>query len=101
MTTTQKRKPLPTHAQLARQLLEANASRPLRYKLAHKDLEKAGEALFASGVVVHLTKLGGADAVAPFLIVDGLSPATIAALRADIVRSWKQIQYEPPGDADQ
>lgn len=78
----------PTKATLARQVLELESQLAFVYHYADATLHKAGSALMASGVLVQLTGLGGRELVRPFVIRDGLSDATIAALKADIVRSY-------------
>lgn len=79
----------PTKADLARKVLELESSLASSYHFAAHDLHKAGSCLMASGVLVQLTAIGGRELVLPFMVKDGLSDATIAALRADIVRSFE------------
>lgn len=42
-----------------------------------------------SGVILSLTALGGKEIFEPVLIRDGLSDETIAALKADLARSYE------------
>lgn len=77
-----------TRKQLKRILLESNASCLLSLKHSHNNLNKAGtDARMGSGVVVTITAIGGAEITPVFMITDGLSQATIDALRADIQRT--------------
>lgn len=78
----------PSKATLARRVLELEAQLASTYHFADATLNKAGSALMASGVLVQLSALGGRELTVPFVIKDGLSDATIAALRADINRSY-------------
>jgi hypothetical protein len=48
----------------------------------------------AGGVMVTLTALGGRQIVEPVCIKYGLSAATIAALKADIRRSYEMSLYK-------
>jgi disulfide oxidoreductase YuzD len=41
-----------------------------------------------SGVVMHLSILGGEDVIEPVCIRDGLSKETIDAIKADLKRSY-------------
>lgn len=86
--TTSKKKAKPTYAQLARQNAELIAGLNVVHANALMTLKKASMGVrMASGVMLHLTAVGGADIVAPVMIRDGLSDDTIEALRRDIQRS--------------
>lgn len=93
----------PTKAQriidLERRLQEAIAGQAHTYYFADTSLDKASaKHLTASGVVITLTVLGGRKICEPVLIRDGLSNETIAALKADIVRSYQLATlYKPKG----
>lgn len=87
MSTTKKSKT--TKAQLQRKVLELEAQLASTYHFAAATLPTCGEALMASGVLVQLTALGGRELVIPFVVKDGLSASTIAALHADILRSYE------------
>lgn len=78
----------PSKAALARKVLELEAQIASSYHFADASLNKAGSALMASGCLIQLTALGGRELICPVVIKDGLSDATIAALRADIRRSY-------------
>ena len=83
-------KPKPqTKADLARRVIELEAQLASTYHFASQNLHKAGSPLMGSGVLVTLTALGGRELICPVVIRDGLSDATIAALRADMVRSFE------------
>lgn len=92
MTTKKERRAARYAAQVAalqRQVRELHAQLASTYYFADKELHKAGEPLFGSGVLVTLHALGGREITPPFMIGDGLSADTIAALRADLQRSYK------------
>lgn len=73
---------------LARQAYELGAQLPVALYSAHADIAKAGaDKMMASGVIVSISALGGRELAGPFCIGDGLSAETVAAIRADIVRS--------------
>lgn len=83
-------------ATAARKLIELEAQLPCALYSAHAAIDKAGDALMASAVVVSLTALGGRQITGPFAISDGFSAETIAAIKADIVKSlMRQTIYMP------
>jgi len=76
-------------AELERMLREARAAQVHNYHFADATVEKASmRHLTASGVILTLTALGGLAICDPVLILDGLSTATIEALKADLRRSF-------------
>lgn len=85
---------------LERKLKEALAGQAHVYHFAEVGISKAStDHLMASGVVLTLTALGGREICEPVLIRDGLSKETIAALRADLQRSFELATlYKPKGD---
>ncbi len=87
-----------TRAQLARQVLELTAQLASRYQFASAELHKAGtDKMTASGVLLQLTALGGREIINPVVILDGLSPETIAAIKADLRRSYDlAVMFAPP-----
>jgi thiamine biosynthesis protein ThiC len=87
--TNIKKKTKTTKAQLQRKVRELEAQMASTYHFAAAALPKCGDGMMGSGVLVHLSPLGGGDLVMPFVIRDGLSAATIAALNADIIRSYE------------
>lgn len=89
-----------TRAELERKVKELSAQMAYIYHFASADLHKAGDCLVASGVLVTLHALGGREIVPAFVIRDGLSAETIAALRADLVRSYNgAVAFKPKGAA--
>lgn len=84
-------------AELERKLGEALAGQAHSYSFASQTIDKAStDHLTASGVVITLTVLGGREIFSPVLIRDGLSKETIAALKADFVRSYENaIAFKP------
>lgn len=86
-----------TKADLFREVVELKAQLASAYHFADAELHKAG-GLMGSGVLLRLTALGGREIIQPVVIRDGLSPATIAAIRADIVRSYETATvFKPKG----
>lgn len=78
----------PTKAQLAQKLKDMQAQLAASYAAMDKAVQKANDDKFmGSGVIITLTAIGGAQIGVPVMIHDGLSDATIAAIRADIARS--------------
>lgn len=87
-TTSRAKKSKVTKSDLRRQVMELTAQLAGMYHFADATLHKAGN-LAGSGVLLQLTALGGNELIVPIVIRDGLSTATIVALRADILRSYK------------
>lgn len=89
----------PSKAQLQRKVLELTAQLASTYHFADVTLKKAGmDQLGGSGVLLQLTALGGRELVVPVVILDGLSPETIAALHKDILRSHELATiFKPKG----
>lgn len=79
----------PTYADLQRRIRELEAQSAPAARAALRDIDKADDRLMGSAVVVTLTALGGREIVAPFAIRDGLSPNTIACIKADIARTME------------
>lgn len=88
-----------TKADLERKVAELEAQLTGTLHFADLGLEKAGtDKLKGSAVIVRLHTLGGSEVTPTFAIRDGLSPETIAALRADIARSYElATMYRPRG----
>lgn len=86
-------------AELERKLMEAEAQQIHRYHFASCELEKFGiNKMMGSGVILELSALGGKAVLTPVMISDGLSAETIAALKADLVRSYnKMVEFKPKG----
>ena len=86
-------------AKLTRERDEALAGQVHTYHFASYALNKLStDHLTASGLVLSITVLGGREPFAPVLIRDGLSKETIAALKADLARSYNAaIAFKPDG----
>lgn len=93
------KKRAPTRADLLRKIEELEAQQAGILNFADIGLAKAGtDKMGASAVIVRLHTLGGSEITPAFAIRDGLSDETIAALRKDIVRSWKLATlFKPRG----
>ena len=86
-------------AKLTRERDEALAGQVHTYHFASYALNKLStNHLAASGLILSITVLGGKEAFDPVMIRDGLSEETIAALKADLVRSYNlAISLKPDG----
>ena len=83
-----------------RRVFELRASLAVRIGAAFDALPKAGvDKVKGSGVVLHITGLGGVDVVPPVVIRDGLSPATVNALQDDLRRSFELATLVSPAMA--
>ena len=76
------------NAILRRKVAELEAQLVSSYHFASVTLDGAGDKNQGGAVIVRLTALGGRDLIVPVAIRNGLSQATLDALRADIARSW-------------
>lgn len=81
-----------------RRVAELQAQLASTLGAAFDDMPKAG-GLMGSGVIVSIVGLGGRELVRPFMVRDGLSPAAIAALRADVCRSFETATLVSPAMA--
>lgn len=99
MTATSTKVKKPTKEQLRRKVLELEAQLAHVYHVADKNLGAMGtEAFMGSGVLVQLTALGGREIIPPVVVKNGLSQATIDALRRDLVRSYENtVAFFPSG----
>lgn len=86
-------------AELEEKLEEAKAQHIYRHHFASKALDKfSTDKLMGSGVVLSLTLIGGKEMFEPVMICNGLSKETIAALKADLVRSFNYAtELKPEG----
>ena len=84
------------NANLARRVMELEAQLASTCAHASREVEKAGDLLMASAAVLTISALGGRVIVKPVAIRDGLSPATIAALKADLARSYDLATMTKP-----
>lgn len=79
----------PSRLELERKVRELESQLVHQYHSANRSIEKAGiKMLTGSGAVISIVALGGREIIAPVCIRDGLSPETIAALKADFARSY-------------
>lgn len=84
-------------AKLQRRVFDVEAQLPCSYRAFARALDDATQdKLKASGVVISITVLGGRQVGSPVMIADGLSAETIAALRADVARSFAQATIPAP-----
>lgn len=79
-----------TRQEMERKIRELEAQLTHRCHFAARTIDKAGiKSLTGSGVILSLVTLGGREIIEPVCIRDGLSDETIAALKADFVRSYE------------
>ena len=82
---------------LTRERDEALAQIPYRHAFASNALHKLStDRLLGSGVILSLTLLGGQQLFEPVMISNGLSNATIKALRDDLFRSFQHNTENKP-----
>lgn len=79
----------PSKSDLKRKVKELTGQLASAYHFADAALDKAGQDLIGSGVLLQLHAIGGTRLIESVVIRDGLSAETIAALRKDIERSYK------------
>lgn len=82
---------------LERQVRELEAQLASTYYFASRRLPEAAE-LHGSGVVVQMHAIGGREVLPPVCIRDGLSPETVAALLADLRRSYDAATRLKPSE---
>lgn len=79
-----------TRQQLERQILELESQMAYRYQFAQLSIDKAStDKMMASGVLLQISAIGGRELINPVVIKDGLSKATIEAIKADLHRSYE------------
>ncbi|MDI1362565.1 hypothetical protein [Methylotenera sp.] len=79
----------PTKLQLLRENLELKAQMAHAYHFATASIDRTStKHLMASGVLLQLSGIGGKELIHPVMIKDGLSDETIAAIKADLKRSY-------------
>lgn len=83
--------------ELERKLLETNSQLIHVLHFSCVDLIKAStDKMQGSGVIITITALGGKPIIEPTCIANGLSNATIQALKADMVRSFEyKTEFKP------
>lgn len=79
----------PTYKALEQIVKDLKAQSATSARCALRDIGKADDRLMASACVMHLTALGGRDLIDPIAIRDGLSAATIDAIKSDIRRTME------------
>lgn len=80
----------PTRQELERKIFDLESQLVHRCHFASRSIDKAGtKHLIGSGVIISLVVLGGREIIEPLCIRDGLSDETIAAIKADIARSYE------------
>ena len=85
--------------ELENKLRSAQAYQVHKLHFASYALDKLStDKMFGSGVIISITSLSGEELVEPAVISNGLSPETIAALQADMRRSFeRRIELKPKG----
>lgn len=86
----------PTRAELERRITDTESQLIHRLADAADALDGAGDRLMASAAVLSITALGGRVIVDPVAISDGLSADTIAAIRADLARTFEKRTARRP-----
>lgn len=99
MNTPEKKTKSQRIAELERKLFVAQASQVYRHHFASKALDKLNTDKFmGSGLIVTVTYTSGEQAFEPVMIKNGLSKETIAALKADLARSFNYAtEMKPDG----
>jgi hypothetical protein len=76
---------------LKRKNMELEAQLPFVYPAVDRALALAGrDKMIASGLLIQIHALGGREICRPFMLRDGLSEATIEALRDELKYSHEQ-----------
>ena len=85
--------------ELENKLRSAEAYQAHKLHFASYALDKIStDRMGGSGVIISITYLSGKPIVDPTVISDGLSPETIAALQADMRRSFEErVELKPKG----
>ena len=85
--------------ELENKLRSAEAYQVHKLHFASYALDKVStDRMGGSGVIISITSLNGKPIVDPTGISDGLSPETVAALQADMRRSFeKRMELKPKG----
>lgn len=93
-----KKKPK-SRADLEREIKELKGQLANAYYIAANAIHKASvDHLMASGAVLSISALGGREIIDSVVIRDGLSKETIAAIRADLKRSYDLATLHKPKD---
>ena len=85
--------------ELENKLRSAQAYQVHKLHFASYALDKLStDKMLGSGVIISITYLSGKEIFEPTMISNGLSPETIAALQADMRRSFEsRIELKPKG----
>jgi hypothetical protein len=86
-----------TKADLQRKVKELEAQLVHQYHFATATIDRANiKKTLGSAVILELTFLGGTKVFEPVAIKDGLSDETIAAIKADLKRSYERtVEFKP------
>ena len=100
MKTPEKKTKAQRLVELERKLFVAQASQIYRHHFASKALDRLNTDKFmGSGLIVTVTYLSGEQAFEPVMICNGLSKETVAALKADLARSFNYATEMKPDGA--
>lgn len=87
----------PTRQQLEQQIKDLESQLIHRLAFTAKELDKMSRDKFmGSGVIITIEGLGGRIKLEPVMIRDGLSPATIEAIKADLIYSYEIATLHKP-----
>lgn len=78
-----------TVTDLRRRIMELEAQLASNAHFAIRTIDKAGEPLMGSAVILRLNALGGREIISPIAIRDGLSKETIECLKKDFHRTYE------------
>jgi hypothetical protein len=85
----------PTYKELERRIRELEAQGATNTRAALRCIEKASEQhLMASACIIQITALGGREIVPHFAIRDGLSAATVEAIKKDISSTMQKSGFQ-------
>lgn len=86
-----------TRIQLEQQITDLTSQLAHVYHFADAAIHRASiKHMMGSGVVLQLTANGGKEIINPVMIKDGLSDETIAAIKADLLRSYDlAVMFKP------
>lgn len=91
------KKPKVTKTQLQRKVLELEANLASTYYFADAYLSQE-RSYVGSGILLQMSAIGGKEIIPPVMILDGLSPETISAIRKDLARSYElATTFKPKG----
>jgi len=82
-----------------RRIFELKAQLAATLGAAFDAIPKAAADYHGAGVIIQIHAIGGREVVAPVMIRDGISGATVAALQDDLARSFELATLVNPGMA--